>query len=221
MKYLRQQFGRLAALMALGASFGLTPLAQGGIIDILRGEPVVEWQRVAFIGSAEVKQVNGAAERLTGIDEWEALEAGTQLTPGDVIRSHPTGTVVLRMEESGSLVKVTPATVLRLAQLNPEWDEAALTGVENQSGFCVRGLRGKAWVQEAEKGWQPVEVNAVLPLQSVVRTEKNAALDLFDTREKRFVRILGGAETELGGFITLAREYSVPAVAASSPVLGR
>ena len=208
-------------LAALSASFGLAPLAQGGILDILRGEPVVEWQRVAFVGSAEVKQVTGPAERLIGIDKWEPLQEGTLLTPGDVIRSQPGGAIVLEMLESNSLVKVTPATILRLAPLEQDWARAALTGKEERRGFSVRALRGRAFFRAAGSAWRPVTVNTVLAPSTIIRTEANAALDLFDNREGRFVRIAGGAQAELTETLTLARHYTAPAIASAAPVVGR
>src|SRR5688572_24660270 len=83
-----------------------------GFLDILRGEPV-EPQRVAFIGAARVQGVSGTVERLSGIDQWTAVENGEELKPGDMIRT-TTGTAIVQMTESGSFVKVTQNTVLRL-----------------------------------------------------------------------------------------------------------
>ena len=209
-----------ATLMALGL-IGLTPLAQGGILDILRGEPQVEWQRVAFVGTAKVKQVAGPVERLAGIDEWQPLEEGVLLQPGDMIRSQPGGTAVLKMEESGSLVKASSATILRLIALETEWDQAALTGEELSEGYCVRSLRGEAFFRNEDSSWLPVEVNTVLPKHTLVRTEPGASLDLYDTREQRFVRIGGNTQTELSPVLTLARKFPAPVLAATGPVLGR
>jgi hypothetical protein len=93
--------------------------AEWKLISFMRGEPgsAPPKQRVAFVGSAAVKTVEGNAERLCGIDCWTPLSAGYQLKTGDIIQTGK-GSVVLKMDESQSFVKVTPNTVLRLIPLN-------------------------------------------------------------------------------------------------------
>ena len=66
---------------------------------------------------------------MSGIDRWSPLHAGTNLAPGDIIRTGQ-GTVVLRMIDSGSFVKVTPNVMLRLAPLEQGWDRGVLSGAE-------------------------------------------------------------------------------------------
>jgi hypothetical protein len=102
------------------ATLALQPVrAEWKLISFMRGEPesAPPKQRVAFVGSATVKTVEGKAERLCGIDCWTPLSAGCQLKTGDIIQTGK-GSVVLKMDESQSFVKVTPNTILRLIPLN-------------------------------------------------------------------------------------------------------
>ena len=179
-------------LAVLGCLSSLSSV-QAGFLDVLRGEPdstTPSFQRVAFIGSARVKEVQGQAERLVGIDSWKPLEKRAELMPGDLVRTH-NGTVLLRMNESGSFVKVTPQTILRLVALENNWDQGALSGMEEKKGFVVRSCRGKAFVREPGQEWKSVEVNAVLAAGSEIRTESETVVDLFNTRRQRALRIQG------------------------------
>jgi hypothetical protein len=102
------------------ATLALAPVrAEWKLISFMRGEPASAppKQRVAFVGSAVVKAVDGKAERLCGIDSWTPLSSGYQLKTGDIIQTGE-GSVVLKMNESQSFVRVTPNTVLRLIPLN-------------------------------------------------------------------------------------------------------
>jgi hypothetical protein len=174
------------------ATLASLSVAQAGLIDLLRGDSAAptDYQRVAFVGSATVREVSGQAERLVGIDRWKPITAGAKLAPGDVLRTG-NGTVVLRMSTSGSFVKVTPQTLLRLVPLEKEWDRAALSGSEERNGFVVRSCRGKAYARTPGSEWENVEVNSVLALGSEVRTEPGTVLDLFDTSKQRPLRIRG------------------------------
>src|SRR5688500_6082943 len=100
--------GKLIATSA--AIFSLNGIqSEAGLINLLRGEPA-EPQRVAFIGAAQVREVTGTVEKLSGIDRWKVVENGAHLQPGDIIRTTE-GSAVLQMTESGSFIKVTPNTV--------------------------------------------------------------------------------------------------------------
>lgn len=215
-----------AVIGALLFSFGLTPLAKGGILDILRGgsgqEPApINWQRVAFVGQAEVKQITGAAERLVGVERWAPLPEGTALHPGDVIRCYANSSIILRMNESGSLVKMTPGTLLRLTPLETGWQKSVLTGEEERAGYSVRGVRGNAYFSGPGSTWERVVVNSVLPPRSIVRTDRGSSLDLLDRSTGRFVRIEGGSQAELNEELVATRSYKVPEIAAAAPILGR
>ena len=104
------------------ATFALAPVrAEWKLISFMRGDPgsAPAKQRVAFVGSAVVKTIEGNAERLCGIDCWTPLLAGYQLKSGDIIQTGK-GSVALMMNESQSFVKVTPNTILRLIPLKEE-----------------------------------------------------------------------------------------------------
>jgi hypothetical protein len=172
--------------------------ARAGFFEILRGDPAAatsvaatpSYQKVAFVGSASVKEVQGQAERLESLDHWKPLQQGAKLAPGDILRTR-NGTVVLRMAESGSFVKMTPHTILRLTQLDNGWDRAALSGCEEKRGFVVRSCRGKAYVRDASGEWQNIAVNCVLAAGSEIRTEPETVIDLFNTENRRPLRIRG------------------------------
>src|SRR5687767_930965 len=169
MKSLRQ-LSILPSALALAAAAFFTPASHAGLISLLKGEkaePVPEFQRVAFIGCAEVKEVKGRAEALDGIDQWQPLQPGAHLHEGDVVRTQG-GEVVLKMCESSSLVRVTPQTILRLLPLNEEWDRSALSGTGEKPGYVVRSLRGKALYQHQSTEWKRVVVNEVLPEGAVI-----------------------------------------------------
>lgn len=104
----------IIGLTSLSAFFVAQTHAEWSLISILRGEPAAPMsQRVAFVGSATVRQVTGQVERLSGIDSWSRLRNGEVIAPGDVIRTRQ-GNVVLKMARTDSFVRVADSTVLRL-----------------------------------------------------------------------------------------------------------
>jgi hypothetical protein len=184
--------------------------ASAGVLDILRGEPA-EPQRVAFVGSAEVKSVQGEVMRLTGIDRWSKLPSGATLLPGDVVRAQEGG-AVLQMKESLSFVKITPNTIVRLVPIEEGWDRAVLSGREENQGFIVRSCRGNA-VVEKNGQWIPVEVNSVIARGTDVRTSPGAVVDLFDTQLKQAVRIQGPVRLTLDSELAGRRVRTAPSLA--------
>jgi hypothetical protein len=99
---------------AIFAALNFDSSAEWSFITMLRGEPQEpSYERVAFIGSATVRQVEGAAELLCGIDRWKPVTPGTRIRPGDVLRTS-TGSIVLKMERTDSFVRVAENTVFRL-----------------------------------------------------------------------------------------------------------
>ena len=218
---LRNCFAGFVQPLLLAAVFAVLPSAQAGVLEILRGDDETAappaWQRVAFVGPAEVLETTGKVERLTGIEKWEPLQAPARLLPGDVIRSHTEGGVLLQMRASGSLVRVTPGILLRLTRLQPGWEKAALTGREAETGFLVRGVRGQAYIMNGKSNWQPVEVATVLPVSALVRTAPGTSLDLLDSQTGRFVRIKGSTQVRLDGAVTASRRHQDPALAVHEP----
>ena len=196
-------YTRLGAALLLSASLQLAAPARAGLLDILRGpapaaEPSAQpsYHRVAFVGPALVKEVHGQAELLSGIDRWLPLSAGARLEPGDIVRTGD-GTVVLRMASSGSFVKMTPRTILRLAEFEQSWDRSVLTGREENQGFVVRSCRGPAQIQEAGGLWRPLLVNSVIAEGTSIRLEQGTVLDLFWNSEARPIRLQGQRQTIL------------------------
>jgi hypothetical protein len=188
--------------------------AQSGIVDLLRGDPnapSAPLRRVAFVGSAEVKEVSGEAELLTGIDQWSPLRKGAKLAPGDIIRTGQ-GAAVIKMTESGSLVRVTPRVMLRLAPLQKGWDPGILSGAEERDGFTVRSCRGQAEFKEGGGNWRAVAVNDVLPEGAVVRLAPGAVVDLYSTADRRAMRLQTADET-----ILASRRSAQPSIAAVVP----
>jgi hypothetical protein len=172
--------------------------AEWAFITVLRGGPqdITSLQRVAFVGAATVKQVQGKAERLCGIDRWSPLENGAMLEPGELVRVL-NGSLVLKMTESQSFVKVTPNTLLHLLPLEQSWDHAILTGAEEKCGFVVRSCRGAASYRDRAGEWQPVHVNAVLPQTAIIRTEAQTTVDLFCTTTHHALRVQGARQLDL------------------------
>jgi len=207
----RFNVGKLIATSA--AIFSLNGIqSEAGLINLLRGEPA-EPQRVAFIGAARIQEVSGTVERLTGIDRWKVVANGAQLQPGDIIRTTE-GTAVLQMTESGSFIKVTPNTVLRLVPAEHAGDRTLVFGQEARDGFVVRSCRGKAYVANKSGEWQPVEVNQVLARGANLRTESGAVIDLFDTETKRPVRVPGAVRLTLNDEMLARRVAGQPSIAA-------
>ena len=185
-----------------------------GIVDLLRGEQTHAPQRVAFVGAARVKQVDGEVQRLAGVERWIPLQKGETLNPGDIVRTS-TGSAVLLMVESESFVKVTPNTVCRLVPLEKNWDPAVLSGQEQREGFVVRSCRGNAYAASADGTWTPLTVNAVLAEGTQVRTEPGAFVDLFDTKSQRPIRISGSVEIQLSEQVLARRVAAPPTLAAA------
>lgn len=203
------------ALATVLFSVGSFTSASAGILDLMRGEPAKpELQRVAFVGSAQVKLVDGSAQRLAGVDRWKALETGAQLKPGDVIRTE-NGTVVLRMSESQSFVKVTPNTVLRLVEIEKNWDRGVVSGEEERTGFVVRSCRGDAFFDAGNGRWKKLEVNDVLAPGTDLRTEAKTVVDLFHTSTKRPIRIPGSAQITLEDEVVAGGTRIQPSLAAA------
>lgn len=209
-RWLKQSLARTSAALICT---GFLQTATAGVLDLLRGEPA-EPQRVAFVGSAEIKNFTGRVQRLSGIDRWNTVTPGTKLQPGDIIRSQE-GTALLQMKGSQSFVKVTPNTIVRFVPMHSEWDSAVLSGREEKDGFIVRSCRGIAFV-EKDGRWQPLEVNTVIARGTEVRTSPRAVIDLFDTQSKQPVRIQGPARLTLDENVATRRMRTAPNLASAT-----
>ncbi len=203
---------RFVSLAALCASLAFIPETGAGLIKILKGDQEQEspktFQRVGFVGCAKVKEVTGTVEYLDGIDHWIPLNVGVHLREGDLIRASQ-GRAVLQMCESTSLVNLTPQTVARLVPLNGTWDHSALSGFEARSGYIVRALHGKAYVQTPRMEWKSIGVNDVLPKGALVRAEETASVNVFNSEERRILRIESGGEMQLGSETAQAQGHFI------------
>lgn len=195
------------------ALFTTIPDSHAGIISILKrgnaGEEKPVVQKVAFVGCAKVKAVEGNAEKLCGIEKWERIEAGSHVEPGDVIRTQQ-GEVLLEMCESSSLVKVIPTTVVRLIPLKKSWDKSIVSGIEEKSGCMVRAVSGKAFFKFGTEEWQPVLVNTVLPLGAEVRVPGEGRVCLFNNMDKKPLTLAGNSSTRIGSESGLVVTLSAP-----------
>ena len=206
----RSSIGTVAAILCLSAT-GLS----AGIIDLLRGEDEPpDPQRVAFVGAATVRNIQGTAERLTGVERWVALREGDQLSPGDILRTG-SGTAILCMRESESFVRLTPNTLCRLVPIQNNWDRAAVSGQEERHGFVVRSCRGQAFAETPTGKLTRLAVNDVLAVGTEVRTEPGAIVDLFHTETGRPVRIRGSVELKLDERTVAQRVAVQPSFAAA------
>jgi hypothetical protein len=189
-----------------------------GLIALLKGEKPNEsvpvFQRVGFIGCAEVKELTGRVEVLDGVEKWRPLETGAHLSEGQIIRTQ-NGQAVLQMCDSASLVKVNTNTVVRLVPVNSESDQGVRSGSEERDGFVVRSLRGKAFFKDQSSQWKPVAVNDVLPEGTLVRAGDSSTLDLFSTREHRAVRIDSPEAVQLEPELALKSRGRDPSLAAA------
>jgi hypothetical protein len=203
--------GTFTACLFLSSS----PLLNAGLIDLLRGEPSEPaLQRVAFVGTANVKEVQGEVLRLAGVERWVHLKNGDKLNPGDIVKTS-SGCAVLSMVESESFVKVTPNTLCRIVPIQSGWDAAVVSGQESREGFVVRGCRGNAYANFGDGQWVTMAVNTVLASGTKVRTEPGAFIDLFHTKLQRPVRISGSMDVRLDERVLAQRVASPPSFAAA------
>ena len=206
-------------LSLLLLTLALYPASQAGLIDILRGGgenvPPPNAQRVALVGSAEVKEVDGQVERLAGFEVWKRLTPGTRLQPGDLLRTRE-GSAILKMESSGSLVKVHPATILRLSPLEEGWNRSVLTGEREGEGYVVRSMQGTAFVQSPNGKWRVLRVDSVLPEGAVVRTAAGSTVNLFLTSEQRPIRVAASSRVILNPSLTSGETSVAPTLASAT-----
>jgi hypothetical protein len=104
-----QSIKNLIYFLALGGALLATSFA--------RGEDRATRATVGNV--VHVRQVSGAAEYAYDSTGWRPLVAGKILHAGASVRTGNSATVVLAMEESGSLVRVGPMRKLELAAAAP------------------------------------------------------------------------------------------------------
>jgi hypothetical protein len=75
--------------------------------------------RAAVEHAIAVKAVSGAAEYAYDSTGWKPLTAGKVLHPGAHVRTAVDATVLIAMEEEGSLVRVGPSAHLEISKAAP------------------------------------------------------------------------------------------------------
>lgn len=198
--------------------------SHAGFIALLRGDgpqataQAAEARRVAFVGEANVRKTEGTVTVLRGVERWETLSTGVKLLPGDLLQTGSSGRVLLKMQ-SGAFVSVAPNTILRLVPFDNGMDPAVISGNEKEKGFTVRAVRGTAWTQTAQKEWQPLMVNGIVPEGAMVKTGKDGCVDLFERSSGKFVRVQGQGELKLQSASIVQRTIhpQAPVLAANVP----
>jgi len=160
-------------------------------------------KRVAFIGEAQVKKVEGSAQKELSSGQWAPLQPGDTLPTGSLFRTQADSRLILKMVKSDSYVSVAPNTVVRLAELQKGLTIASLTGKEEGAEVVVRAVRGKARVLSAEGRWQLLRTGANLGRGAQIKTEDNTIVDLFIPSQGRLIRMTPKTE------IALHKDYTV------------
>jgi hypothetical protein len=186
----------IAGMIILGTSVP----SHSGIFKILKGESAKaceceSYQRVAFVGEAMVREVKGHVQVLAGVGEWTSLSAGQKLNPGDMVKTAPGGIAVLKMNDSGSFVRVTSQTILRLVPFEQKDQPVSLSSTGENGGFVVRALRGRGEYQTVD-GWKPITHESQIAPGSKVRLNSDGPIDFF-SRAAGTVRLTGKGEAQL------------------------
>jgi hypothetical protein len=147
------------------------------------------FSKVAFIGSATTKSVEGDVTWSLDNQRWQPLSAGSCLPQGAIIRTGVGGRSVLLMDQSRSLVQLPPRTLAKLRGLEASHDPTSLTGTEQQEGFTVRAVRGEASIMERGR-WIPLKVNVFVKEGRAIRTGHESTIDLFSNQTGVVIRLL-------------------------------
>ena len=99
--------------------------------------------KATIIGAIEVRQVSGTAEYAYGNMPWQPLRAGQVLRAGASVRAGTDSAVLLAMDESGSFVRVSPATRLDLSRPAPV-TEAKCPNCGGLKNAFLTARKGKA-----------------------------------------------------------------------------
>lgn len=220
-KKMKNKLSQISRAALVAAVIATVVNSQGGLLKILKGEPEAavaseEFQKVAFVGEATVKEIKGIVEVMSGTNKWSELGVASQLKPGAVIRTGKESSVVLKMTGSGSFVKVTPQTVLRLVAAEEGWGRAAVTGEGESGKYQVRALRGLAQYEQNGK-WLFLSTGKAIEPGTRVRLGQGTVADFY-SRKHGVWRAAGFSEvilpaTEMTGTRILTRV--TPALAAA------
>ncbi len=145
-----------------------------------------EWQKVAFIGNAEVKSITGLVEVITSGEE-RIVHPGEKAKIGQVLRIWRGAEVILRMDRSESLVRAKGPVLLRLAPVSEGYERASVIG-EAKDRFVVRAVRGNGKYQDGEY-WREIRPGMSLPEGVRVRPYRASVLDFYHPGTRTAIRV--------------------------------
>lgn len=158
-----------------------------GMIAVSPGRSEV-WQKVAFIGNAEVKSISGVVEVINGKDE-RVLREKEEAKVGQTLRIWRGSEVVLMMKNTKSLVRAKGPCLLRLApEREGNYDRAAVTFEEPATGFVVRAVRGGGKYQDGPY-WRQLQAGMTIPEGAKVRPFRESTLDFYHPATRTAYRI--------------------------------
>src|SRR5688572_27973209 len=146
-----------------------------------------EWQKVAFIGNAEVKSISGVVEVISGKEERDLRPKDTAKV-GQTLRIWRGSEVILLMNNTKSLVRAKSHCLLRLASEREGYDKASVIGEEPRSGFVVRAVRGNGKYQDGPH-WRYLRPGMCIPEGAKVRPFRDSALDFYHPATRTAYRV--------------------------------
>ena len=146
-----------------------------------------DWRKVAFIGDAEVKSISGVVELITG-QEDRVLHEKETANVGQTLRIWRGAEVVLRMNNSKSLVKAKGPVLLRLAPEGEGLGQSSAYGEELKKGFIVRAVWGHGKYQDGEY-WRDLKAGMCLQDGTRVRPFHDSTLDFYHPATKTVCRV--------------------------------
>ncbi len=144
-----------------------------------------EWQRVAFVGNAEVTSISGLVEVITKGEE-RIVRKGEKAKEGQTLRIWKGAEVILMMDRSESLVRARGPVLLRLAPASEGYDRACAEEPEN--GFVTRAVRGSAKFKCGQR-WMALRAGMTLPVGTLVRPGRDSILDFYHSASSSVCRV--------------------------------
>jgi hypothetical protein len=149
-----------------------------------RGE---NWQKVAFIGDADVKSISGVVEVITD-KEQRILHEREVAKVGQTLRIWRGAEVILHLKNSKSLVRAKGPALLRLAPETEKYERASLTDEEPKTGFVVRAVRGHGKFQDG-RYWRDVQPGMTIAEGAKVRPFRDSTLDFYHPATRTAYRV--------------------------------
>jgi hypothetical protein len=171
-----------------------------------------EWQKIAFIGDAEVKSISGVVELVNGSER--ILREKETATVGHTLRIWRGSEVVLVMKNTKSLVRAKGPCLLRLAADKEGGYQRADSGEESKSGFVVRAVRGGGKYQDGPY-WRCLEAGMTIPEGTRVRPYRDGILDFYHPGTRTAYRVTDHKKQTLLIAKQVDEQQSIPTVLAS------